>query len=92
MNDDDLQKRIQAALADPRNMGEMPEAVVAAMDEMMGDLAPFKRPARVDEIADVILFLASLLASYVHGANIRVVDDYGHTSHFIWRDPEHILA
>jgi hypothetical protein len=26
------------------------------------------------------------------GSDIRVVDDYGQTSHFIWRDPEHILA
>ncbi|MBN1643002.1 MAG: hypothetical protein JXA09_17325, partial [Anaerolineae bacterium] len=26
------------------------------------------------------------------GSDIRVVDDYGHTSHFIWRDPAHILA
>lgn len=26
------------------------------------------------------------------GTDIRVVDDYGHTSHFIWRDPRHILA
>jgi hypothetical protein len=26
------------------------------------------------------------------GGDIQVVDDYGHTSHFIWRDPEHILA
>ncbi len=26
------------------------------------------------------------------GKDIHVVDDYGHTSHFIWRDTEHILA
>jgi hypothetical protein len=26
------------------------------------------------------------------GRDIRVIDDYGHTSHFIWRDPAHILA
>ena len=26
------------------------------------------------------------------GGDIHVVDDYGHTSHFIWRDPEYILA
>jgi hypothetical protein len=24
--------------------------------------------------------------------DIRMIDDYGHTSHFIWRDPGHILA
>ena len=26
------------------------------------------------------------------GTDLRVVDDYGHTSHFIWRDEKHILA
>jgi hypothetical protein len=26
------------------------------------------------------------------GSEIHVVDDHGHTSHFIWRDPAHILA
>jgi len=26
------------------------------------------------------------------GTDIRIVDDYGGTSHFIWRDPKHILA
>ena len=59
-----------------QGMGETPEAIVDAMDQMMGDLAPFKRMGRVDEVADVILFLASPLASYVHGANIRVDGGY----------------
>jgi hypothetical protein len=26
------------------------------------------------------------------GSNLAVIDDYGHTSHFCWRDPAHILA
>ena len=26
------------------------------------------------------------------GESIRVIDPYGYTSHFIWRDPQHILA
>ena len=26
------------------------------------------------------------------GTDVRIVDDYGSTSHFIWRDPQHILA
>ena len=37
-------------------------------------------------------FHTRLLTSDLSGADVRVVDDYGHTSHFIWRDPEHILA
>ena len=59
-----------------QGMGETPDAIVDAMDQMMGDLAPFERMGRVDEVADVILFLASPLASYVHGANIRVDGGY----------------
>ena len=37
-------------------------------------------------------FNTRLLTSNLDGSDVRVVDDYGHTSHFIWRDPEHILA
>ena len=33
-----------------------------------------------------------MLTASPDGTDIRVVDDYGQTSHFIWRDPEHILA
>ena len=33
-----------------------------------------------------------MLTAAPDGSDIRVVDDYGHTSHFIWRDPAHILA
>lgn len=33
-----------------------------------------------------------MLTASPDGTDIRVVDDYGHTSHFIWRDPGHILA
>jgi hypothetical protein len=33
-----------------------------------------------------------MLTANPDGTGIRVVDDYGHTSHFIWRDPGHILA
>ena len=43
-------------------------------------------------------FALSLIASPISatatpdGKDIRVVDGYGRTSHFIWRDPKHILA
>jgi hypothetical protein len=33
-----------------------------------------------------------MLTAALDGSDMRVVDDYGHTSHFIWRDPTHILA
>ncbi len=37
-------------------------------------------------------FDTRMLTANLDGGDIRVVDDSGYTSHFIWRDPEHILA
>jgi len=37
-------------------------------------------------------FGTRMLTARPDGTNIRVVDDYGRTSHFIWRDTRHILA
>jgi len=37
-------------------------------------------------------FNTRMMTAAADGSDIRVVDDYGHTSHFIWRDPETILA
>ncbi len=37
-------------------------------------------------------FHTRMLTAAVDGTDVRVVDDYGKTSHFIWRDPAHILA
>ena len=37
-------------------------------------------------------FHTRLLTSDLDGADLRVVDDHGSTSHFIWRDADHILA
>ena len=55
-----------------QGMGTTTEEIELAMDGMVGSQAPFARMGRVGEIADVVVFLASPLASYVHGANIRV--------------------
>lgn len=59
-----------------QGIGESTEAVETAMDQMMGSAMPFARMGRVDEVANVVVFLASELASYVHGANIRVDGGY----------------
>jgi len=37
-------------------------------------------------------FSTRMLTATAEGKDIRIVDPYGQTSHFIWRDPEHILA
>ena len=37
-------------------------------------------------------FDTRMLTATPDGGDIRVVDDSGYTSHFIWRDPSHILA
>lgn len=55
-----------------QGMGATAEEVKAAFDKMMGSQARFSRMGSVDEVANVVVFLASSLASYVHGANIRV--------------------
>jgi NAD(P)-dependent dehydrogenase (short-subunit alcohol dehydrogenase family) len=45
---------------------------VFARSTAMVDTIPFKRPAETDEIANVVLFLSSDLASYVSGVTIPV--------------------
>jgi hypothetical protein len=37
-------------------------------------------------------FGTRMLTAAPDGSDIRIVDPYGQTSHFIWRDPKHILA
>jgi 3-oxoacyl-[acyl-carrier protein] reductase len=58
-----------------QGMGKTMEEVEAAMSQMMNSV-PFRRMGRVDEVADVVVFLASPRASYIHGANIRVDGGY----------------
>jgi 3-oxoacyl-[acyl-carrier protein] reductase len=63
-----------------QGMGQTPEEVETVMGQMMVNTTPFKRMGRVEEIADVVVFLASPLASYIHGANIRVDGGYVSTT------------
>jgi len=37
-------------------------------------------------------FVTRLMTAAPDGSDIRQVDDYGGASHFIWRDPQHILV
>ena len=37
-------------------------------------------------------FRTRMFTAAADGGDIRLIDGYGRTSHFIWRDPEHILA
>jgi len=37
-------------------------------------------------------WLTRMLTAAPDGSDVRVIDDNGMTSHFIWRDPHHILA
>ncbi|MCB0127628.1 MAG: hypothetical protein KDE58_35435, partial [Caldilineaceae bacterium] len=37
-------------------------------------------------------FHTRMMTAAADGSDLRVVDDHGHTSHFIWRDPQTILA
>ncbi len=37
-------------------------------------------------------WITRLITAAPDGSDIRVVEDYGGASHFIWRDPEHVLA
>lgn len=63
-------------MAKQQGMAKTWEEAEAAFATMMPQSFPFKRMGKVSEIANVVLFLASPLASYIHGANIRVDGGY----------------
>ena len=67
------EKQIEMGRA--HGMGNTRQEIEAAMNGMM-ESTPFGRMGRVEEVATVVVFLASPLASYVHGANIRVDGGY----------------
>ncbi|MBI1388223.1 MAG: hypothetical protein GC154_07225 [bacterium] len=50
------------------------------------------RPEDNTEYKNVGGFGTRMLTASLDGGDIHVVDPYGKTSHFIWRDPVHILA
>ena len=58
-------------MAKAQGMGETLEEIDAAFAKMMKP-PPSVRMGRVDDIANVVVFLSSPLAAYIHGANIRV--------------------
>lgn len=37
-------------------------------------------------------FMTRLITCNAEGKDLHVLDPHGHTSHFVWRDPRHILA
>ena len=53
------------------NTGLAPEQIEAAVEGIIPTI-PFKRQGDPEEIASVVLFLASEEASYIHGAEIKV--------------------
>ena len=50
------------------------------------------RPLNPSAYKNVGGFGTRMLTARPDGTDVRIVDPYGKTSHFIWRDPEHILA
>jgi hypothetical protein len=47
---------------------------------------------RTAQYADVGGWGTRMLTAAADGSDIRIIDPYNYTSHFIWRDPQHILA
>lgn len=63
-------------MAQQQGMANTWEEAETTFATMMPQTFPFKRMGKVSEIANVVLFLASPLANYIHGANIRVDGGY----------------
>lgn len=63
-------------MAQQQGMANTWEEAETTFATMMPQTFPFKRMGKVNEIANVVLFLASPLANYIHGANIRVDGGY----------------
>jgi len=63
-------------MAKEQGMATTWDEAEVAFSTMMPSSFPFKRMGKIEEIANVVMFLASPLASYVHGANLRVDGGY----------------
>lgn len=48
-----------------------------------------ERTAKYEEVGG---WGTRMLTAAADGSDIRIIDPYNYTSHFIWRDPQHILA
>lgn len=63
-------------MAKDQGMATTWEEAEAAFATMMPASFPFKRMGKIEEIANTVMFLASPLASYIHGTNLRVDGGY----------------
>ena len=68
-------ERVFGELAKERGWGEdWAQIERRAVESLMPN--PLNRMGRVEEVADVVSFLASPLAGYIHGANLRIDGGY----------------
>jgi len=53
-------------------VGRAAQARAQSVEEALRHITPLKRPGRPEEVADLILFLVSARAAFIHGANITI--------------------
>jgi hypothetical protein len=90
------QSRLAVSLADVARI-PMPGRDLAPMKHYFNHLLVSPDGSRFEFLhrwrgPGVRSFGTRMLTAAPDGSDIRIVDPSGYTSHFIWRDPEHILA